>query len=633
MAQHTVEYEIKVLDKATGTFKVIASSTAKGTKQVGDLKKSLGQMENNLKRLEAASKNSFRSDHIKKYNVLIDEQKNRIAQLQKQTATCGEKTQSAFGKMFAAAKPYLGIAAVIGAARWLYGQGNDAVMAAAKVEKYNVTLKTMLGSTSAARDRMQEYFDIAKKTPFELNQVVEAGNQLQAIGRYSRENLEMLGDLAAASGKPLEQVMNAYAKLSTGQKGEGVNMFRDLLISSQDWAKATGKGVSKNGELVATTEDMLKALPKIMEKKGFLGMMAAQAETTEGKMSNLQDAVFGLQSAIGQRLQPTTNSIIATMTKWVSVAEDYVKVPLWQDIAKEKVEINTLIGRLIEATNKQGDRNAIIEELQRKYPDLLKNINLEKATTEELKGALVDVNAEYDKKIRKAVYSAKIEKLVKENEEIAADIADNEISFEAKRQLNNAKIALDKLLMSKYGSSGEVSVDNNGNVKFASRVTRGGGIIYEQIDDPEIAAQVAAYQTTIDEAKGLTNTFNNEKKNIAKYTKEQEAIKRQIEMLQRLGGFSEEKSTKTGNKSISDTTTTTLTPISNLSDNYTSLGSVSASGGHSGRGGGGISVSIQNLISGGITIQTTNLQEGVEQIKRIVVQTLMDATNEFAAAG
>ena len=115
------------------------------------------------------------------------------------------------------------------------------LMATAQIEKYNVTLKTMLGSTTAARDRMQEYLDVAKKTPFELSQVVEAGNQLQAIGRYSRQNLEMLGDLAAASGKPMEQVMNAYAKLATGQKGEGVNMFRDLLISTDDWTKATGR--------------------------------------------------------------------------------------------------------------------------------------------------------------------------------------------------------------------------------------------------------------------------------------------------------------------------------------------------------------------------------------------------------
>ncbi|MDR1848124.1 MAG: hypothetical protein LBR17_08450 [Bacteroidales bacterium] len=62
-------------------------------------------------------------------------------------------------------------------------------------------------------------------------------------------------------------------------------------------------------------------------------------------------------------------------------------------------------------------------------------------------------------------------------------------------------------------------------------------------------------------------------------------------------------------------------------------GGSGSSGSGSGGRGRGIVVNIQNLISGGITVQSTNLQEGAEQIKRIVIQTLMDATNEFSAAG
>ena len=99
----------------------------------------------------------------------------------------------------------------------------------------------MLGSQEAANARFEEMSKFAAETPFELNEVVQLGNQLQALGKYSKENMTILGDLAAAAGKPIDQVTGAFAKLASGQKGMAVDMFRDLLITTDDWAKATGK--------------------------------------------------------------------------------------------------------------------------------------------------------------------------------------------------------------------------------------------------------------------------------------------------------------------------------------------------------------------------------------------------------
>jgi len=168
--------------------------------------------------------------------------------------------------------------------------GYKAIKGAGQFERYERVLTTMLGSTEKAKVRLKELEDIAIFTPFELHQVVDLGNQLQALGKYSKENIMLLGDLAAASGKPIEQVSRAYAKLVSGQKGIAVDMFRDLLITTDDWVEATGKGVRKSGEMMASTKDMIKVLPDILRKKNFLGMMESQAEGLEGVMSNLADA-------------------------------------------------------------------------------------------------------------------------------------------------------------------------------------------------------------------------------------------------------------------------------------------------------------------------------------------------------
>ncbi len=306
----------------------------------------------------------------------------------------------------------------IGAAAVIYKIGSaaasftkDSIMAAAAVEKYSVTLKTMLGSQGAARDRMQEYFDIAAKTPFQLDQVIQAGNQLQAIGEYSRENLTNLGDLAAASGKPIEQVMGAYAKLATGQKGESVNMFRDLLISVEDWTKATGKGVKANGELEASTEEMLKALPAILKAKGFLGMMGEQAKTTEGQLSNLEDSMYQLKVAAGDRLKPTFDSLIRTGSGVIDMFKDWVEVPLAQKIADEKAELNSLVGAITDSNVAEETRKSLIDDLLKTYPEFLGSIDAETVSNEQLRQKLVLVNKEYDLKIKKEIQNSNLEKL------------------------------------------------------------------------------------------------------------------------------------------------------------------------------------------------------------------------------
>lgn len=318
-------------------------------------------------------------------------------------------------------------------------QTKKIVEANGQMERYNATLETMLGSKSAARDRMEEYMRIAKTTPFELTEVVEAGNKLQALGRYSEDTLVMLGDLAAASGKPLEQAMNAYSKMASGQKGIAVDMFRDLLITTDDWAKATGKGVKASGEMVASADEMLKVLPEILKSKGFFGLMAKQSETTEGKIANFEDAVFSLRASIGERLAPTTKSIVGVMSKWVSSMDEAVKIPIEQKIAKEKVELNYLVENLIKANDNEEERTKWIAELQSKYPEFLKNVNLEKDGAKGLREELAKVNSEYDKKIRLAIYEKKRAKIEEKYQDVQEALFQKDLNASAKSNINTLR--------------------------------------------------------------------------------------------------------------------------------------------------------------------------------------------------
>lgn len=429
MSDTLVRYVFEIVDKAGVPLRNISTTLDKIDRKrvkdpLRDIPKSLAKLRGDLSRYKSLQESSFRTDHVSKYGRLIDATRTKIKALENSTGSASTKTEGFFEKLknnFGIGPGMLTGGALLMIGKQMAQAGMEAVKASAQFETYGVTLKVMLGSVGAARERMAEYADIARVTPFELRGVVEAGNQLQAIGRYSRENLNMLGDLAAASGKPVDQVMDAYTKLATGQKGRAVEMFRGLLISTEDWAEATGKGVSKNGELAASTEEMIKALPKILGKKGFMGMMEEQAKTTQGRMSNLSDSIDMLKVAVGDRLKPTYDSFLKSSTNLVESMTKMVEVPVSEKIAREKAELNALVGVITSANIGEGQRLDMLRQLQQQYPEFLGNIDMEKVKNDELLKKLEEVNGAYEEKIRLASIKSIKDEGQQELEELKAE--------------------------------------------------------------------------------------------------------------------------------------------------------------------------------------------------------------------
>lgn len=406
----------------------------------------------------------------------IEDAKMGIADINKAFGEAQDKVASigkAFKSVTAVVTAGLGLQKIFGIAK-------DVSQASQAIETYEVSLKNMLGTTDAARERMQEYFAIAKETPFDLQQVVEAGNKLQALGRYSADNVKMLGDLAAASGKPMEQAMSAYAKLASGQKGIAVDMFRDLMITTDDWAKATGKGVDKQGQMLATTEEMIAALPGLLKSKGYLGMMATQAQTTAGKLSNLEDGFFQLKVAIGDRLSSATKSFATEMGYAVDKVKRFVEIPVEQKIAAEKAELNLLVNTLTDSNTLEVQREDALRKLNERYPDFMKNLGDEVTNTEKLKAALADANKEYDKKMKLATYQRISANIQDDINEAIDDLAKYTASVEAKKDLERLKEEWDaatKKVLEKTGAPAgtKIVADSDGDLYAAQGLLGGVG--------------------------------------------------------------------------------------------------------------------------------------------------------------
>jgi cob(I)alamin adenosyltransferase len=97
MEDKTVKYSIEILDKWSNGLNKFNSSVDSANRKVGalnaslstssksphnDVKKSLSQLRSQLSRYKEASENSFRSDHIARYNRMIKETEKQIESLE-----------------------------------------------------------------------------------------------------------------------------------------------------------------------------------------------------------------------------------------------------------------------------------------------------------------------------------------------------------------------------------------------------------------------------------------------------------------------------------------------------------------------------------------------------------------------
>lgn len=619
MSKREVSYIISVSDRASAGFRKVAEGSRKARREVEGL-------ESAAEDAGDAIEEAFDGDAVEGLSEELDKARRKTRQLGEEARESGR----GFGGMAKEAKNFVKVLAAAEATKFFVKQGKAAVDAAAQIETYQATLETMLGSTQAARDRMEEYKDIAKITPFGLEDVVEGGNQLQAIGRYSRKNLEMLGDLAAATGKPMEQVMNAYAKLATGQKGEASRMFQDLLISRNDWIEATGKGVSKSGELLATTEEMMKALPKIMSSKGFYGMMAKQAETANGKFSNLEDSVFSLRAALGERMMPTVKNVVSGLTGMVNTMEKAVRVPLAEKITHEKVELNLLVGQLMDANTREERRAEIIDELQSKYPDFLKNVNLEKDGTKGLREELEKVNAEYDRKIKKAHAMEKMEAAREEYKDVMREIDDAEMADFALKRMNE----IENKQGLKDGNAKPQLInaekdDEGWYLTYRTFSKRGMYGPNKTVRLPNMTDEMMMEYKDWRSIWSKNAQTDAQKKKLSEKASEYKRIEK---MWADYGGID----LTTGNNEEPDDKKKKANPdgtdggdatggITGGSTPATVAGTTYSGGSGSGGGSGKTVTTNIGTLVGTIEIHTTTLQEGAAEVKRLVTQALLEA--------
>jgi hypothetical protein len=171
----------------------------------------------------------------------------------------------------------------------------------ANYQRLNAALVTVTGSADTAQRAFDQLKAFAATTPFQLNEVVEAFIKLKARGLDPSEAaLRSYGNTAGATGKTLDQVIEAVGDAATGEF-ERLKEFGIVARAQGEQIQFTFQGVRTTVQReAASIEGYLRSLGEVQ----FAGGMERQADTLGGALSNAEDAVVDLAASIGNSLSP-----------------------------------------------------------------------------------------------------------------------------------------------------------------------------------------------------------------------------------------------------------------------------------------------------------------------------------------
>jgi len=220
-----------------------------------------------------------------------------------------EKTESKASDVISA---LAGIATAIGFKAVL----GDIVSVTGQFERYNAILKTSYGSASQASTAFAQIREIAKTTPFQLENVTQSWIGLKNRGiEPTAETIKRIGDLASSQGRNIEDAVQAVTAAMTGET-EMLKGFGIVARQEGDKMRLSFKGV--NTEIERTPTAIFEALTAMGAMEGVAGSMDGIAQTMEGAISNMEDNVTELKNAVGEDLAPVIKTMIASVASVIS---------------------------------------------------------------------------------------------------------------------------------------------------------------------------------------------------------------------------------------------------------------------------------------------------------------------------
>lgn len=279
---------------------------------------------------------------VKNYKAALEEVKGETKDLEEGLTSVAKTSAIAFAGMGAA---------IVGA-----------VGEAAKIETMTTQFEVLTGSVDTATGLIKDLQKFSASTPFQLNGIAKASQVLLGFGFTAdsiTDKMRKIGDVASASGKPIQDIAMIYGQVAAAGKLTG-----ERLLQLQERAIPIGPALAKTMGVAETSiRDMVskgkvdlatfeKAFASLSEEGGsaFNGM-AKQSETLDGRISTLKDNFSLLAADIGKHLLPTFKALAIASTKGLQFLKDN---PEFAKTAATILKVGAAISGLVLAVTTAG---------------------------------------------------------------------------------------------------------------------------------------------------------------------------------------------------------------------------------------------------------------------------------------
>ena len=246
----------------------------------------------------------------------------RVGREMQETTAKAKDLKISLGAVGTALK--VGAAATAAASAGFAALGVGAVRTGAQMEAFESRLTVLLGTSKAARERLDELFKIGSTTPFELDELVEADVIIESFGANADEMRKGIMDLAGAMGGSLPDTARAVAKSFAGgiAASDGLRESYSLLFND---VKARAAAMGDPGDIKTFQKAMVEALTDI---NGVVaGGTDALGQTFDGLMSNLSDAFTKFKKQVADAgLFDIAKETLRELLRLIDANSDSIKV-------------------------------------------------------------------------------------------------------------------------------------------------------------------------------------------------------------------------------------------------------------------------------------------------------------------
>jgi TP901 family phage tail tape measure protein len=204
-----------------------------------------------------------------------------------------------------------------------------------------------------------------------------------------------------------EDANEAFLKVLEGVKGNSAGLV-ELAATLGDVGQDGGRVVGVLGTLANNTETLRKqqeiSNKAFKEGTSVVNEFNLKNENMAANLAKVQKWLAGL--FVNSRVMEGLNAFIGGWAKWL-------QMPISRQLENERIALNSLYAQIITTNEGTEDRIKLINELKNKYPELLKNINSETVTNQELSKAVKAVNEQLINKIIIQQEEEKIQKQAK----------------------------------------------------------------------------------------------------------------------------------------------------------------------------------------------------------------------------